>query len=621
MIFTSPIALWLLLLLPIIVFAYFIKKTVRNKIIPNLFLWEEASGKSFLPSWSFGIRSVLSLLLALLITILLIGALLNPRTKKRFPESSLVVIVDNSASMGTTLHGQTRLSLALKRLNQIISNKEDTTRILIMTSGGSPEIISSFTANYGILRNCISKIKQTERPCQMKEALDLASCFTSTDVPISSLYIITDGCFEGASFLIDKNNLEQRKWFIVGEPQDNIGITRFQARRSQTGTNSYDVFIRVMNYGREEVQGELELDLDNSIVDIIPLTLSSGQVYENTRKYASDSGGILHARLVSKNNLNDSLKTDNDAWSIIPNQTELNILFYGKNDPFLLKVLESQGKLPVTFIKEVPQKLPVDTILVVHQQVPAILPEGKILIVNPQNSCDRFKIGDVIDSPLAEIVDSQTPIMRSIHLEGQMLSGGRQCEFKDGSSMKIQVKSAEAPLIFSTQKRSTLSSEQLVLNFSISENNLYLKTLFPILFTNACCYLREKIFNDNYNFSRSDLLFITIPHSYKDLQCLDSLGREVKISINQEKVSIAPPLTPGILNLYDSNHRSISQLAINLESDSESNLICNATSELRREVDKTASIVSGRPFWLILAFTILVLLVVEWMLYHRRWTE
>ncbi len=621
MILTTPAALWLLLLLPVIALAYFIKKSVRNKRVPNLFLWEEASAKTFSPSWSFGIRNVFAMLIALLIAILLTGSIIKPRTKTTAGETSVVVIIDNSASMNAVHNGQSRLTRGLNMLKEIVSNKEDTTKILMMTAGGTPEIVSGFTDHYGVLRENISKIKRTERSCQMKQALDLAAGFASCDASKTNVFIITDGCFDDADHLINQNRDAHRKWFIVGEPQNNIAITRFQSRRAETGTNSFETLINVVNNGKQEVECEHELELDDAVVDIIPLKLAGGQVYESTRKYTSETGGIFYAKLSNIPRDADCLTCDNEAWNILTSQPELNILYYGDEDMFLLRVLEAQNNTNVTGIQEVPKRLADHTILVVHRQVPPILPEGKMIIVNPQNGNSQMRLGRVIDNALAEVVDGKTPLMRSIRLEGQALSGGRVCEGMGTDTLKTEVKSAETPLVFWACGDSPASSEQLVLNFSITQNNLQLRTVFPILFTNACNYLRKNTMDETYNFTMKDSIAVKVPFRKGFVQCLDSDGTELKLSGDDDTVCIETPMKPGILRAYDSNHSLMCQLAVNLESESESNLTYETVGELRQEMMKTAASSMQRPIWLMLAFCVLILLTVEWFMYHRRWTE
>ena len=62
----------------------------------------------------------------------------------------------------------------------------------------------------------------------------------------------------------------------VGQRTGNVGITRFQVRRSLLDPIGYEVLAEVANLADAPAQCRLEIDLDGDVVDVVPLTLEAG---------------------------------------------------------------------------------------------------------------------------------------------------------------------------------------------------------------------------------------------------------------------------------------------------------------------------------------------------------
>ena len=617
---TTPAALWLLLLLPVIVLAYLMKKSVRNKTVPNLFLWDEVFEKRHSSLWNFRVRSILSLLAAVVIAILLITAITKPEVKHASHESVAIIIIDNSASMSVIENrGLSRWNTAVDILKSIVSNKEVNQQMMIMTSAGTPEIVCGFTDNSSTLRESISLLKLTDRVSFMKEAIDMAASLSITGTRNADVYVITDGCFENSERMINQKTAEHLKWFIVGSPKDNKGITQFQTRRNHNGTNVYDTLIKVANYSKQKFQGEIEIDLNDAVVDIIPITLESGQIFEETKKYSSNTGGIVHLTLLGTENISDSLKMDNEAWSILPDLQKLNIMYYGEKNIFLQNVLQAQNNVQLEYVTEPPGKLPLNTILVVHRSIPGNLPKGKIVIVNPQNNGEFFKIGKSIDTSPVEVENEQSPLLRSVRWNTVKFSGGRLLNIADNVDVKVFVNSPDVPLLFSIQNFDKNNSEQLVLNFSCSEENLYLKTVFPIIFSNICSFFRGRSGDDSCTYSMNDRMMPTVALKEKPVKYLDSKGMELNISVDDDNVTIPMPTTVGITSFINNDGQIVHQNAVNLCSDTESHL--KYDSEMKSNTYALLAMTVQKPIWLLCAIAALLFLVAEWVLYHRRQVE
>ena len=96
------------------------------------------------------------------------------------------------------------------------------------------------------------------------------------------MIVLSDGCFPESEKLVDDKLVELR---TVGTRAANVGITNFQVRRSLLDPIGYEILTEVTNASDEPVECRLEIDLNDSPVDVIPLTLTPGQSWiEGHRK-------------------------------------------------------------------------------------------------------------------------------------------------------------------------------------------------------------------------------------------------------------------------------------------------------------------------------------------------
>ena len=61
-----------------------------------------------------------------------------------------------------------------------------------------------------------------------------------------------------------------------GQRTPNVGITRFQVRRSTIDPIGYEILAEVANRSDEPVKCRLEIDLGEDVVDVVPLSLEPG---------------------------------------------------------------------------------------------------------------------------------------------------------------------------------------------------------------------------------------------------------------------------------------------------------------------------------------------------------
>jgi len=581
--FLSPMAGWLALLaVPVILF-YILKVRLRRESVSTIIFWRQVFDERRTRSLWRRLRHLLSLLISLLFLALLVTALLDPVLTSQKKESRTVIIVDNSASMNAFESGSiTRLDLAKTELGKYLTGTQVGMQTAIITAGGEPKVAVGFTNHLGTLRKTVADIAPTDDPTELGKAIALARHLVADDPGLvqqpsnsSVVLVYTDGCLPDMEQYLAAEDL---RFVPIGRPLDNVAISRFQPRRSIGDALGYEILVEAVNFGENEVSCRLEIDLDETPVDILTLTLAPNVPQTHIVRSTTERGGLLTAKL----NHADALPHDNTATAILPPRPVQQLLFYGESDFFLGHVLQSQQNIDLTVVAECPAVVPQDAVLIVHRTVPETIPPGNVLIIDPQNDSDFFRVGEPLESPLVANEAKDFPLMRFVHLNNVLMPGAKKLTPTDGDELRVtsgeQEENSPHTLTSHPSSLTTLSvlastpeespvymqwqspdRKLLVLSAELKRGDLALRTAFPIMISNA-------------------------------LNAFRNSGGELEYARN-----------PG--DLHESNLRSAPE------------------SFYRDHSQNIARVSAGRPIWFWLIVIAIVFTTSEWFLYQRRWVD
>ncbi|MDR2756922.1 MAG: BatA and WFA domain-containing protein [Planctomycetaceae bacterium] len=609
MTFTNPAAWYLLFLaVPIILF-YILKIRLRQEPVSTVIFWQQVFEERRSRSFWRRLRHLISLLLSLLFLFLLIGAVLNPILVARKTPARCVIIVDNSAGMNavTDTHGTSRLDLVKTQLSRLLTTNTIARQTAIITAGGTPQIVVGFTDHPGTLRHNIELIKPTDYVTVLTPAVELAEQLIASEED-SLIWVYTDGCVSNLADLMEKPNI---KFFPIGSPTNNIGITRFQPRRSFGDAIGYEVLIEMVNFGTESVDAELELELENRLVDVIPCKLKPNQPQTKIVPNITTQGGLFRATVNSE----DVFPTDNTAVAFLPELTTQHVYIFGTENFFLHKVLQSQPNIELHFLSTLPDRIPDGGVLVLHQTVPATIPNGKVLIIDPRNSCDQFEVGEEIEVPIIAEEHSASPFLKFVHLKNLIIAGARKLTFQN-NTIEILAKTPELLPIY------TYCNNVLVLTADLTRSDLALRTAFPILVSQALTQFRGSGGELEKTYSTNEPVCLELKTTNEQVTVISPSGFSQQFPVKSNTVSLGMLPECGVWTIQNGTTEQIS-IACNLSNLSESNLRIAPESFYTQHSLTSNDILlqTTPPIWLWLTIIALFLCVTEWFLYQRRWID
>jgi hypothetical protein len=629
----NPTALaWLLLAVPVVIF-YVLKIRLRQVPVSTVLFWRQIFDEKRPRSLWQRLRHLISLALQLALLALVVGALAEPFfSGEALSARRVILVLDDSASMNATDVAPSRLAKALDEARTVIDGLRFRDEMAIVTAGTQPRVICGLTGHRKTLREALDTIKPGDGPTRLGDAVAVARRLVAesdSSGTESRIVLITDGCSEEAASLSTGENV---RLVSVGGKVANVGITRFQVRRSTMDPIGYEILAEVTNLSDEPTEDfRLAINLDDNPVDVKPLKLEANGKWSGVIESTTADGGILTAELVIKGEKGDlpypdALTTDNRAFAVLPKREPQPVHM---NSPvgnlFLQKVLEANPLVRLTTSRELPKEFTAGSVTVLHRAVPAKLPAGKVLVVDPAGDCDLWTLGDKLQNPIVTQTDKDSPMMAHVRLDNVLMPEAKRLVFT-AAARKPQILASAVggePLFVLIDRP---EGPVVVLTVNLDLGDLPFRTAFPILAMNTLSFFTGSQGELRESLATGSTADIDLPASVGGvsefvLRAPD--GTERKLPASATKVTIGPFDHRGVWEVAANtpNAMPIARYAVNLMSKAESDLRPPEGLQATATAAEAGLVGGffGRPVWWYLAGLAWVLAAAEWYLYQRRW--
>ena len=666
--FATPYAmLWIAAIVPVVGF-YILKVRLRRVPVSTLVFWRQIYDENRPRSIWQRLRHWLSLLAQIVLVLLLVGALADPffawetRQLRR-----IVLIVDNSASMNATDVSPSRLAAAKNEALRVIGTMRFRDELAVVAAGGAPRVVCGFSSHGRTLAHAVEEVAATDNPTRVIEAVELAHRLLGerADEHQREIVVLTDvgqvsnlPALDSQALATPQPNDSQAGWKPAprvrrfGTNVGNVGITQFQVRRSLVDPLGYEILAEVTNASDDAIECRLEIDLNEDVVDVVPLKLTPGQRWSQSFEKTSADGGHLMAKL----NRADVLAADNQAWAVLPKREPIPVTLVSEGNLFLQKVFESNPLVVLTRI-DPPARTPmgepagVHGVTVLHRHVTDKLPGGSLLVIDPRENCDLWQVGEPVQNPIVAQHDKDSPLLGHVRLDNVVMPEARQVTFASDDGVKVLARSLAGDPLLATIERP--GQKVLLLTVNLDEGDLPLRTAFPILMMNALNWFTEnrgelrealptgsitevetKTLHPVGRASQPDPNAATSPNSRDnaqsatgqprkaDLRLVAPDGRRTPLPSGSERLSLGPFDQCGVWRVVgDEQVSTLLELACNLADRNESDVRVAKTDDATPTSAVSVNMLGNRPLsvWMI-AFAWL-LMATEWWAYQRRVIE
>ncbi len=621
---TTPTALlWAGLAVPLVLL-YVLKVRLRRVPVSTALFWRQVFEEKSPRSLWRRLRHLLSLLVQLAFLALLVLALAEPFFSREARDArQLVLVVDTSASMGAADGGATRLEQARDEARRLVEGMSSRDEAAIVTAGGRPRVLCGLTDHRGTLRRALDAVAGGDEPTRVSDAVALARRLLAGR-PNPRVVVLSDGCFEGAGGL-SGDDLSR---VVVGTRADNVGITRFQARRTLLDPTGYEVLAEVVNFSDGPTEFRFELTLDGRPEDVIPVKLPAGGRWREVFDATSVEGG----RLVGRVDRPDALAADNEARALLPRREPLPMLLVAAGSPyadrFVEKVLEASPLVRLSVTAAPPRAVPPGTITVFHRKVPARLPPGPTLVIDPRGPCELWDVGDKLPGPVVVKQEGDSPLLTLVQLDRVLMPEARKLIPK--APAKVPASSlAGDPLCCAFERP---GGRVLVLTVNLEQGDLPLRTAFPILASNALTWLAGTKDELREALPAGAVAEVELPgrapespgSPLPELWLWSPDGRGRKLPARGDRATVGPLDRCGVWAIArrapggeGPESPPLLEVACNLADPAESDL--RPREGFASDGEDTAAGVGGRAVSFYLLAAAWLLAGLEWYLYQRRW--
>jgi len=325
----------LALIPPAIIALYFLKLRRQPLVVPSTYLWTRAIEDLHVNSLWQRLRQSLLLFLQLLVVGLIGFTLLRPGwTGSELTGERFIFLIDTSASMSATDLAPSRLDQAKRQAIALIEQLRPENAAMVISFSNVAQVEQPFTNNRRLLRQKVELIEPTHRPSDLSEALRAAAGLANpgqsgdpnnpvdiktAEAQPATLYILSDGGFASVpSFKL--GNLTPEYLKQAGENSRNVAIVAFSTEVNPEKPGRVQAFGRLENHSDEEVQVEVSLHLDGTLLDAKKVAIgprdakthlpgASGVDFE----LQEIESGVLKLQIAEADHLAD----DNTAYAVV----------------------------------------------------------------------------------------------------------------------------------------------------------------------------------------------------------------------------------------------------------------------------------------------------------------
>lgn len=629
--FLNPSAFYLLALIPIVVLLHFLKLRRQRHVVPSVMLWLEAieDMKANVPFQR--LRNSLLLPLQILFLLVVVGSAARPALRQLggLSEQS-VVIIDTSASMGATDLGKTRLDMAkveaLKLIKQLGVNGQ---MMIIDTSRPPHNIRQAFTSDTEKLRQAIDNLSVAHAPPTLKAVFDSVAVYAR----VPGAQVVQNPDAIGVVFISDNfgtlpNSASrfQLQKMGLGNRSENIAIVQFSVTRGLTSPNRYEVLVGVQSFADTPKEFQVQLGIEgksffeDESVFLPPQETTSilFSLEDDERFY----GQVVTAHL----DIDDDLSVDNVAAAILHPPLKWKVLLVSdRNQPPLTAILKTDSHVILNQVQTSDYHgAGGNDILIFDQFVPDPLPEGNIVFLNPISGLPFMPTQE--NSQLTQIVGQHPTheVVRDVSL----------IDLDVKASLQVQLPLWGIPLIETNQTPLIWLGEQgnqKVVVFAFDPFDLDVSNFAtsipsaPILISQCLEWLgaaTAPIQPDLVKTGEPVRIYLEHPSEVERIAVQMPSGDIQELRVRDSRIVFTDTTQIGVYTVFVDGE-PFGRFAANLLNPQESDL---SPPQL---VDDPNAVMDSRPvrsdlpevnreIWAYAAFLALLLLIVEWWVYHQN---
>ncbi|HEY3246182.1 MAG TPA: BatA and WFA domain-containing protein [Phycisphaerae bacterium] len=628
----APWALWFGLVGAAVIALYLLKIKRQRQTVPSLEFWQALAGQVRARSLFQRLKRWVSLFLWLLIVTCLMLALGNPvLTLGKVKPRSIVVILDNSASMQTledAAQGITRLKQAVAALDEMLARRPVDDEWMLIDAARQARVLVSWTRDRRSVRDAARSVQPHLGSADLSAARELAADLLA-DKPEPTIVVLSDGAAGQVDLLAAKDSTLVH--WAIGKADDNLGIALLRVRPHRQQAVHY-AQIRVVNACSNEVSSQIVFELDGSTTAVEPFTIAGRGTWEKTVPVNRPQGGVLRAYIDRP----DALAADNEAFAILeplrPARVRLvcspREAFFFEQALLAMEPLVDPEASHTLTLEEYERAgnagEPAD-LTIFNNSAPKNLPaSGAFIFVNAWPADLPARITGILEHPTISIARRDHPLTQYLSMNVATVTRAAEVLLTERATI-LADSNTGSPLIFLVQQPDRMS---LCLAFDVLETDLPFRNAFPVLLRNAVVHLvsqQQAWVRDQYAIGEPIESLRSLPAGLEQVAAgrleKNQQVRETTLDVRNGAFRYDDTAAAGPLRFRIGEETAYAAVTLNDENESRiAPTGARAAEDAERQLALSGRLFSTVP-WVALATIAAALIGLEWLTYHFRWTE
>lgn len=635
-----------------LVLLYLIRLRSRRIAVPYGPIWQAVLAEATVRSLWHRIKRWLSLLLQLVILLLLLFALRDPRPADEATEGRhLLLLVDTSASMATRdmPGGRDRMEAAREAALRAFDELGPQDQVMLARLDGQVRPLTPFVRPTAPVRALIGELDYTATAADVPGALRFAAR-SLADRPRASLLFVSDAAWGDVdpAALPDLGDTDARL-VSVGAASGNLAILAFNVRRYASDRRNFEVFVELGSTFEVPVTAELSLEANGRLVQQQLIELApAGEAGARATRIFGDlpAGGeqlTATARIVG-GDANDAFALDDTAYALLPQDRATRVLLVSEGNlfveaPLLLdQNIELTRLTPAAYDRSLADGRPAwrdADVTVFDDHTPPPGEGQRALYLHPSGDASPWDVRGQLSDPIIDRFDRGDPLNRWIHgYRSVNIEVAQRLRLGDDDHA-VATAIGDDPMIV---RRETADARLAAVAFRIEDSDLGLRVIYPLLMLNIVDWLSGDSGGLVPSYRTGVAARVRLPAELRSAALDDGAGAEVGRRIvapggEAEEAREADgyltflPLRPGYHRLEDAGATEL-VFAANLFDAAESDIAPLPAAALpipaegweRATETAEASVFAHRHPWFYLVLAAAALLFVEWVTYNRRVT-
>lgn len=647
-----------LAVIPPLIILYFLKLRRRPQAISTTLLWKKSIEDLRANAPFQKLRRSLLLLLQLIALILLAFSVMQPQIQAGQQKGGkFVMLIDNSASMTSTdatTPGKdaTRLDEAKRRAKEKIESMygggllaSTSGETMIVVFSDRAEVYSRFTSSKQQLLAAIDRIQPTHGQTRIEEALKLARAYTTnvdpdSDRPIAdpaTLELYSDGRISDLAEQVLRD--ETLNYHAIGTLEaDNVALGTISVERPYDRPTAVEVFASLLNFNRERVSCDLQLAVDDRVRAVEEVTIPAAEADERSgalipgranvvfTPFEQPRGVVIHVTNLRQ----DDLAADNVGYLVVPAPRRLSVAIVSQGDPPwpLRKAIESANPqriellAPAEFETLATQSM-LDRfdVIVLNNFAPSHMPPARYLTFGatpPLEGLNEYGEGD---GQIILTARDDHPVLRLVPYDRLFIAKFKLLQ--PSREVQVLMEGTRGPAMLAISRG---PMQVIHCTFDLMDSNWPLERSFVNFMVNALDYLGHAGEGlTSKSLAPGDAITSRLPAAASSIELVtpDRPGGEPLKPLDPAQFAWGPIRLAGLYVLSWKSPDGAAEsrpFAVNMFSETEGHIAVSPTVEIGQER------ISGRrsdeavytPLWPWAIGVCLMVLMLEWWVYHRK---